>query len=311
MGDILIPTELSTFQNEALEACLLAGPLHIDFEIGLSYFAIYQNDLTLREKGFSIYEIGLAERRKSVAAAVISPLSAGFESIADAGLLRNGRLTTPGSIAHLKLSGFMRAESGLSNPGAQQLVTDFRSAYSNQHITSVILEVDSGGGETVAGDMIRNVISEANKPVLVYGWTVGSAAYNAATTANEIIASSPSARFGSLGAMYQVNKLLLEAIKASVIHIYGESAPNKNAPGRKALEGDFSGLQQEANLFTVDFQNSVRKLRPLKGSEEKIQNTLSGGMFFANEAKGNGLVDSIGNFNFAISRAKRWEKMSK
>ena len=153
--------------------------------------------------------------------------------------------------------------------------------------------------------------SEANKPVLVYGWTVGSAAYNASSPANEIIASSPSARFGSLGAMYPVNKLLLEVLKASTVNIIGETAPNKNAAFQKALDGDYSGVQQEANLFTVDFQNSVRKLRPLKGSEEKIKNTLSGGMFFANEAKAIGLADSIGNFNFAISRAKRWEKMSK
>jgi len=76
-----------------------------------------------------------------------------------------------------------------------------------------------------------------------------------------------------------------------------------------ALDGDMTGFKQLVNEATDNFHGIVKKNRNLKGSQSKVQETLDGSMFYADDAKGRGLVDSIGNFNFAISRAKRWERM--
>lgn len=297
------------FNNSALEQAILSGPLHIDREFSLMCLARYKQDLIERQAGASIFEIGLSERRESAKPSVISFQGASFETIKDPKLIQNERLTNPGSIAHLKLSGFMQAESGLSNPGATQLANDLRAAYSNKNISAVILEVNSGGGEVLAGDIIQTAVSERNKPVIAYGWLVGSAAYKAVAGADEIIAANESSRFGSIGVMFSVNKRQLGEIKDESEEIYSDNSKGKNAAFRMALDGDMTGFKQLVNEATDNFHGIVKKNRSLKGSQSKIQETLDGSMFYADDAKGRGLVDSIGNFNFAISRAKRWEKM--
>lgn len=297
------------FNNTALETAILSGPLHIDREFGLMCLARYKQDLIERQSGASVFEIGLSERRESVKPSVISFTGTSFETIKDPKLIQNERLTNPGSIAHLKLSGFMQAESGLSNPGATQLANDLRAAYSNKNISAIILEVNSGGGEVLAGDIIQTAVSERNKPVIAYGWLVGSAAYKAVSGADEIIAANESSRFGSIGAMSVLDKRKLEEFKASSEEIYSDASKGKNAAFRMALDGDMSGFKQLVNEATDNFHGIVKKNRNLKGSQSKIQETLDGSMFYADDAKGRGLVDSIGNLNFAISRAKRWEKM--
>lgn len=299
------------FENPLVEMAISAGPLHIDEVVGMAYFKAYQHDLILRAQGMTFAEIGISERRAAARPCIISPLAVGFETIADYGLLKNPRLTNPGSIAHLKLTGFMQAEAGLSNPGVQQLANDLRAAYLNPNISSVILEINSGGGQVIAGDMLRNAITERNKPVVVYGWLVGSAAYDAASAADEIIASSPAAMFGSIGTMYTVNMAELKAMSEIYTEFYGQTAPKKNEAHRLAKENNFAGIQKLVDETTQVFQNSVRSFRDLKGSKEKVSETLNGSIWYGEEAKNRGLVDSIGNFNFAISRAKRWEKMRK
>jgi ClpP class serine protease len=298
-----------TFDNLTLEAGLL-GQLHVDLQFGLTCWAAYQYDLAQRQAGFSVYEIGLAERRNALLSSVLLPTLSGYQTINDPKLINNAGLTTPGSIAHLKLSGFMQADGGLSNPGVTQLANDLRAAYSNPNISSIILEVNSGGGQMVAGDILRVAVSERNKPVIAYGWLIGSAAYNAVTGADEIIAANTGAEFGSLGAMYQMNKQVLAYLKENTVSVYSDASPGKNAGSRAAVENDdFSVFKKEVTAATEIFHQTVQASRPLRGNEDKIKSTLDGSMFFADEAKRRGLIDSIGNFNFAIARAKRWERM--
>lgn len=298
-----------TFDNFTLEAGLL-GQLHVDLQFGLNCWAAYQYDLAQRKAGFSVYEIGLAERRQALLSSVLIPTPEGYQTIDDTKLIKNASLTTPGSIAHLKLSGFMQADGGLSNPGVTQLANDLRAAYSNPNISSIILEVNSGGGQMVAGDILRVAVSERNKPVIAYGWLIGSAAYNAVTGADEIIAANTGAEFGSLGAMYQMNKQVLAYLKENTVSVYSDASPGKNAGSRAAVENDdFSVFKKEVTAATEIFHQTVQASRPLRGNEDKIKSTLDGSMFFADEAKRRGLIDSIGNFNFAIARAKRWERM--
>ena len=156
------------FENPLVEMAISAGPLHIDEVVGMAYFKAYQHDLILRAQGMTFAEIGISERRAAARPCIISPLAVGFETIADYGLLKNPRLTNPGSIAHLKLTGFMQAEAGLSNPGVQQLANDLRAAYLNPNISSVILEINSGGGQAIAGD----IWIEISLLLCTVGWLV-------------------------------------------------------------------------------------------------------------------------------------------
>jgi ClpP class serine protease len=67
-------------------------------------------------------------------------------------------------------------------------------------------------------------------------------------------------------------------------------------------------LQEYIDQLTTQFHNEVKSARRLTGSASNIVKTLSGAMFPANEAKQRGLVDSIGNFQYAMKRAKKMTK---
>lgn len=202
----------------------------------------------------------------------------------------------------------MRVSDGLSSSGIESLVRDFRAAYQNPNISSIILEINSGGGEATAGAMMKNVIQERNKPVISYAWMAGSAAYLAASASDEIIAANEGAQFGSIGVLFSLDKNILKYYSENILDIYASKSPDKNAAFRAAQEGDFSKYIQMADQHAAVFQKEVQSIRPLKGSESKIQSTLNGAMFFADDAKGRGLVDNIGNFNLALNRAQRWAK---
>jgi len=292
------------FSNKKIEQLLTSQLWYIDEGYGIAALNSYIHDIYLRQNGFSANEIGLSERRHANKSVVYS---AGVP-INDAKLIYNTSLTPAGSIAVLKLSGVMRSQDGLSSNGITSLVNDLRAAYANENITAVILEINSGGGEATAGDMLKNAIQERNKPVLSYGWFVASAAYMAAAATDEIIASSQQAQFGSIGVLFSLSKGFLEAYTNEQIDIYAEQSTQKNAAFRAAQNGDFSKYQQLATEYATVFHNEVMAMRTLKGNEGRIKSTLDGSMFFAQEAKSRGLVDNIGNFNLALDRAQRWAK---
>jgi len=77
---------------------------------------------------------------------------------------------------------------------------------------------------------------------------------------------------------------------------------------RGALAGDYGRLQAEIDTIAEQFRGMVSNSRKLRGNKSEIENTLSGGMFTANDAKNRGLADSIGNFNYALKRLNQIKK---
>lgn len=292
------------FGNRKIEELITSGVWYIDQTFGIKVLNQYLHDLMLRQSGFSVHEIGLSERRASNAPIVFSASG----PINDAKLIYNAQLTPANSIALLKLSGAMRVNDGLSSSGIESLVKDLRAAYENPNISSIILEINSGGGEATAGAMLKNAIQERNKPVISYAWMAASAAYLAASATDEIIAANDGAQFGSIGVLFSLDKRFLQAYTENSIDVYASKSPEKNAAFRKAQDGDFSKFIELADEHATVFQNEIKAMRPLKGSESKINSTLNGAMFFANDAKSRGLVDNIGNLNLALERAQRWAK---
>jgi len=292
------------FSNKKIEQLLTSQLWYIDEGYGIAALNSYIHDIYLRQNGFSATEIGLSERRhanKSVVYSAGTPIN-------DAKLIYNAALTPSGSTAVLKLSGIMLTQGGPSNNSIESLVSDLRAAYANESITSIILDINSGGGEALAGEMLKNAIDERNKPVLAYGWLVASAAYLAAAATDEIISASPQSQFGSIGGLFSLDKELLDSYASKKIDVYAEQSTGKNSPFRAAQEGDFSGFKKLATEQTAIFHSEVMAMRTLKGNEGRIKSTLDGSMFFAQEAKSRGLVDNIGNFNLALDRAQRWAK---
>lgn len=278
--------------------------LEIDFNYGMSQLNMYLQDLMFLQSGGKYKDLGISQRRKDSMPQLItlSASAPGSVAFVDKYDLQSPELIAPNSIALLKLNGVMRSQSGLSSNGVDRLAVDLRNAYSNPNIAGVVIETNSGGGESLAGNMAKSAIMERNKPVIGFGHLVASAAYRALTGADEIIMSSEFSEVGSIGTMVQLDNKAISRFRERVSEFYGKDAPNKNGDIRKAFAGDFSAIQERVNELTVQFHNEIIRDRPLSGGTERIKDTLSGKMFDAKEGKRRGLVDAIGGLNFAAKR---------
>lgn len=291
--------EIQMADNRDIDGFLLSSDcweIHLGF--GISELYRYWEDCRLRSEGFSYDELGIAKRRHEQRPIIID---------SDAHFVEGATIyqqseTPLNSIALLKLSGVMRSQDGISTRGMDSMIGDLRAAYSNSNIKGVIIETNSGGGESLAGTMLKSAISERNKPVVGFGHMVASAAYRALSGADEIGLSGNGSESGSIGTMISMDRKTLEDYKARYMDFYGATAPEKNSEYRSAVQGIFEGLQARVNEKTVQFQNEIRDERNLRGGTAKVAETLNGAMYAAEQSKIRGLSDWTGNMNYAIKR---------
>lgn len=295
--------QAETAYHKQLELFITSGQFLIEERFGMMALNNLLSDIAQIKAGIPFSELGMSERR---AASNPYTIDAAGQVIYDRGVIQNAALTPKGSIAIFPIVGVMRAESGLCSIGARQVASQIRAAYANENISAIIIEQNSGGGEYAAMQIYTSVISERNKPVITFSQFSASAAYGMAAVSDEIIADGQLAEFGSIGAMIQISRTALDFIKSEYATFYGEKAKEKNKSLSLALDGDFSGIQKEVNEYTERFHKLVSDSRPLSGSESYRAKTLSGEMFSAEEAKRRGLIDGIGNLNYAIKRASAW-----
>lgn len=288
--------------NRDIEGFLMTSELlEIDFDFGFQELNRYLQDVIMLGQGFKFEDLGIGERRNACLPKILVPGETTYRTV-DRWDIMDVETTPRGSIALLKLSGVMRSQSGLSSPGVDRLATDLRNAFHNENVKGVIIETMSGGGESMAGTLLKSAIQERNKPVVIFGHLVASAAYRAATGADEIIGSSPQAEFGSIGTMISLDKKVMEQYRKRFTDIYGTDVPNKNGEFRAAIMGDYTGLQRRVDQLTREFHAEIKKDRVLQGTPDFIKETLSGAVFNAIDAKRRGLVDAVGNMQFAVRR---------
>lgn len=203
------------------------------------------------------------------------------------------------SIAHLTLSGVMRAQGGMSTRGVNELIEDLNYAFNHPNIIGILLEVNSGGGEATAGLMLKSALENAPKPVVVHAHFIASAAVMGTLTADEIVLSGNTAEMGSIGTMITLRKGFAERYKEVYQDMYAGKSKNKNKSFRAFLEGNLQVMQDDLDAFNEEFLNDVKKHRELKGD---IDETLSGEMFTAKVAKRKGLAHGIGGREYALKR---------
>lgn len=202
--------------------------------------------------------------------------------------------------AHIRLEGMMMSRDRWYGAGVGKVVESIHAAYADKDVSGILFEVNTGGGEVTAAQMVAAAIKDRPKPVLAYGHMVASGGIMATMHADEIMASSPMAQFGSIGVMRTIPTWMYRYYSSYYKDIYSDHSPNKNRPSRE-YEGNASmqGWIDELNELALAFQEEVKAARPLRGDTKM---TLSGEMFRGNEAKARGLVDSIGGYQQAFNR---------
>lgn len=288
----------------------------MDIDLGFAALAQYWHEVALISSGVPFSELGFSRRREASFPSLLIPNTA---KIGDHNTVNWqsddwGRLpdAPKGSIAVLKLRGPMQAEDGLSSRGVESLIGDLQAAYYNDNISAVLLDVFSPGGSATAADMLASVIQDRNKPVIAHitGYAA-SGAYWASAPADEIIAASRKVEVGSIGAYMVVDQKALEQYRERFIQVYSDLSPDKNKAARMAVAGDLSGIKDLVNQTARDFHEIVTQFRTLTGDRMDQKETLSGGMFAAEDARRRGLIDGIGGLPYALERTAAWMKKKK
>ena len=214
------------------------------------------------------------------------------------------------AVAIIPLHGTMLKYGTYCAYGTVEIAELIREAANNPKVGGVLLDVDSGGG---AVDAIAPILD-----ALEYNRSVGkssvalcdlaaSAAYYAALGCDEIVANNQiSAEFGSIGVMMSFPDYAKYYENAGIkIHtIYSNLSDYKNAPFEAAKKGEYDKIKaEELDPLALKFQEAVKNKR----GEKLVLDTegiLSGRMFYDNDALACGLIDAVGNRDFAVSRVR-------
>lgn len=185
--------------------------------------------------------------------------------------------------------------------GMQSVSNALLSYRDDETVLGAIIEINSGGGESSAGTILKNAIIDFQKPVIGLAINACSAAYKGILPCKEIIATDNAAMIGSIGTMMSINREFIAYYKAVIEDIYSNKSPDKNEEFREYIEKD----SKEKYLSLLDnvsgiFHEDVKKYRQLRFPDT----TLTGKVFFAQDAKRRGLIDAIGTEIFALKRLK-------
>lgn len=276
--------------NRNIDA-ILKGTLAIDIDWALSCFKQYDAELRLVENGVPYSELGFSEKRKQSFTTVLKKL--GDDEFEDVTVKEFESNPSVGSIAHLKLNGVMRTGDGISSRGVESLADDIKRIDENTNIKAAILEVNSGGGEIIASQILQNAIRDFTKPMYVLSHFTASAALRAVLPATKHYASSTTSEIGSIGVLVQIDKNVIAYIKENIDTIYSERSPNKNQELREYLKGNSQPIIDSLNKTADLFINEVKTYRNLVYDSE---DTVKGGMFLADDARERGLIDGIATF---------------
>lgn len=172
-------------------------------------------------------------------------------------------------------------------PSSEILAQDIQKTIDNPGVSSVVLNIDSPGGQVGGINELAGIIAKAKsqKPVRAYVSDLGaSAAYWLASAADEITVDA-TAELGSIGVVFGLRKR-----KDDTLEIVNSESPLKR-PDINTDEG-LQVVKQRADALAEVFIQAVMKNRNL--TRQQVT-SLKGGVLVGQEAVDAGLADQVGS----------------
>lgn len=211
-----------------------------------------------------------------------------------------------GSIALIPITGPIMKEDNCGDAGTATRAEQIKQAAANPNITAIILKIDSPGGAVDGTQQLADVIKAVQKPVVAFvDGMMASAALWIGSEADEIIASTAQDIVGSIGTMIGFADVrgAMEAQGIKFHEVYADKSTDKNGMFKAALNDDYKPLKEELlNPLNEAFIGAVKQSRQGKFDTAK-EDIFTGKTYMAIDAIKHGLVDSIGNLDYAIARA--------
>lgn len=224
------------------------------------------------------------------------------------------RTPRDGNIAVIIASGAIM--DGIQQPGTiggDSTADLLRQARTDSKIKAVVLRVDSPGGSAFASEIIRNevvALKNAGKPVVIsMGSMAASGGYWISADANYIVAN-PNTITGSIG-IFGVLNTFENTLGSIGVNTDGvATGPLADLSVTKALNPQVSELiQMSINRGYSQFLSLVAQGR--KMSVANVDKIAQGQVWLGVDAKQNGLVDELGDFDTAIEKAAELAKLDK
>ena len=188
---------------------------------------------------------------------------------------------------------------------SKDTIQQFKRYEENEDVKALVLRIDSPGGTVVAAQEIYAEIQKLreNKVVLAsMGNVAASGGYYVASATEEIVAN-PGTLTGSIGVISEypnIEQLMKKVGLRSEVMKSGRFKDLGN-PTREMTEEERQLLQDLIDNIHGQFIRDVALGRGR--TVEEIEPLADGRVFTGEQAKENGLVDRLGNFQDALDRA--------
>lgn len=190
-------------------------------------------------------------------------------------------------------------------PGMIQRDGWLRDFLKNDAIASVILLMDTPGGEVRAADTFTQTIQNSSKPIITYidGMCCSLGMWFASATDKTFFASK-NGELGSIGALVHFADMsgMLEKAGIELHEIYARQSKDKNKDIRDAKKGNYTQIEDELTELVSEFIDHIKAGRPAAAKSADKWNT--GKVFRADEAVKLGLADGILPFDRVVSYSK-------
>jgi protease-4 len=172
--------------------------------------------------------------------------------------------------------------------------------------TSVILDVDSPGGQADGTQLLADTIKHLSLPVIavVNDGMMASAAMWIGSACKAIYATKQTDTFGSIGVFCTLADMkgYFEAQGLKIHEIYSDASSDKNKSYRDAMNGDYTLKKAELNYLQQAFADAVAENRGSRLDTSK-ENPFTGKMYTAQLATDIGLIDGVKSYEEVILSA--------
>lgn len=212
----------------------------------------------------------------------------------------------PNSTAVIGVSGPIMKYDNCGDPGTKSYQSILARAKQNPNISSVVLVIDTPGGTVAGTQEFAQAVKDFTKPIVTFvDGMMASAGYWIGSGASEIIVSNETSEIGSIGTMcsfMDADKMWEEkGVKQHII--FADASKDKWKDYLEAKKGNYDLIKAQLNTINDVFLSHVKENRAGKIDLNK-ENVVTGKIYLGADSVKYGLADSMGSFEFAVSRAQ-------
>ncbi|MBJ6109713.1 signal peptide peptidase SppA [Hymenobacter sp. BT523] len=192
------------------------------------------------------------------------------------------------------------------NIGSTKFAEAIRKARLDDKVKAVVLRINSPGGSSLASDIIYRevVLTKKVKPIIASMSDVAASGGYYIAMACDTIVAHPNTITGSIGVfgvLPNIQPLLADKLGITVDRVTTGKFSDLPTITRPLSEFEKRTLQEEVNRIYADFTSKAAQGRHMP--VERLRRLASGRVWSGLEAKSNGLVDVLGDYQDALKIA--------